>query len=110
VSGTPTLGGTGTLEPSSWVILDIDNGPPAGMGILFVGFGTLYAPFMGGVMVPAPVMQLGGLPLDGTGSLTLFGIMPNLPSNFAFVLQAWMPDGAAISGASATNALQLIVP
>jgi hypothetical protein len=110
VGGIPTLGGTGTLEPSSWVILDIDQGPPAGMSVLFVGFGTLYAPFMGGVMVPAPVMQLGGLPLNGTGSLTLFGIMPNLPSGFAFILQAWMPDATAVAGASATNALKLIVP
>jgi hypothetical protein len=110
VGGLPTMGGWGSLEAGTWMIVDIDNGPPSGFGILFVGFDTLYAPFLGGVMVPAPVMQIGGLPLDGTGSLTLFGIIPNLPSRFAFVLQTWMPDTSMPSGASATNALQLIVP
>lgn len=110
IGGVPTLGGSGTLEAGTWVIVDIDQGPPGGISFLFVGFSTINAPFMGGVMVPAPVMQLGPLPLDGTGGVTLFGIMPTIPGGFSFVMQAWMPDAAAIAGASATNALQLITP
>ncbi|MHC4844571.1 MAG: FG-GAP repeat domain-containing protein [Planctomycetota bacterium] len=111
-NGRPILGGSGTLEGGTPVSLGITDGPSSGFANIYVGLSTSFAPFKGGIFVPAPDFAIAGFPLDLGGDGTLPGVMPGLPPGLTFFTQAWMPDPAAVTGlgATATNGLSLTTP
>jgi hypothetical protein len=111
-NGRPILGGSGTLEGGTPVSIGITDGPSAGFANVYVGLGTIFAPFKGGVFVPSPDFAINGFPLDLSGDGTLPGVMPALPPGLTFFTQAWMADPLATTGlgATATNGLSLTTP
>jgi hypothetical protein len=111
-NGRPYLNGFGTLETGTPVSLGITDGPSAGSANIYLGLSTIFAPFKGGVFVPAPDFAILGFPLDLSGSGTLPGLMPPLPSGVTFFAQAWMADPAAFTGqgATATNGVSMTTP
>jgi hypothetical protein len=112
LNGRPALGGAGTLEGGTPILITIDDGPVFGFANLYIGLSTIFAPFKGGVFVPAPDLAILALPLDGHGKATLSGGMPSLPGGLSFFTQAWMADPTASTGlgVTATNGLSMTTP
>lgn len=109
--GAPGLTGSGTLAAGSSTTLSIAHGNPNGIAALVIGAAAWNAPFLGGTFVPTPDIVLTGLPLDATGAISLSAPWPaGVPSGFELYFQAWMPDPAAVLGASATNGLRVVTP
>lgn len=80
-------------------------------GALFVSLFEANLPFKGGVFDPAPVLVQFLLVSSPSGALTFTSVMPPaVPSGTGFVTQAWLLDGSAVLGFSATNSLRLEVP
>jgi FG-GAP repeat len=111
VAGVPQLVGDGTLVAGTTGSLALSGAVPNGATFLVLGFSTTFAPFKGGLLVPAPNIVVPGLPLNGSGALTLPFTWPAaVPSGVAFIAQCWTPDAAAVEGFSASNALQASAP
>lgn len=101
----PELRGTGVVQPAAAVTLDLSCGSPGGAAILVIGLTAIDAPFKGGVLVPSPLFVL-GLTLGSGGASSLPTVWPSdAPVGASLVMQAWFPDGAGVSGFSASNAL-----
>ena len=90
----------------SQATLTLSNALPSSTTTLIVGIATLNAPFKGGVMVPAPLLFLFGLPTGPLGELPLNTTWPALPLGFSIYLQHWIVDAAGPAGFSASNGLQ----
>jgi hypothetical protein len=104
-AGVPDLSVHGPVDGTSWVVF-FDQALPGNTAAFVLGFSELSAPFMGGVLIPAPdVVFL--LPLDGDGSLLLSGhASPNLGALPPLWIQGWMLDLDGPEGWSATQALR----
>jgi len=107
----PKLAGSGTGEPGTLVTLSLTGAKPGAVAALVIGISTLNVPFKGGTLVPAPMLILPGLPVNGAGALDLPAMLPaSLPSGLALYTQMWMPDASAKQGFTASNGLELLVP
>ena len=74
--------------------------------MLFAGLAEIHASFKGGVLVPAPQIQL-SITLDGSGSLSLATTWPNdIPAGTTLALQAWFLDPSGPLGVTASNAVR----
>ncbi len=105
----PTLDATGTLLPDEPVTLVGTGLPPGRSAWMFFGTEELNQPFKGGVLVPDPTL-ITELP-TGTGTIAIAAALPaSIPSGTEILVQAWAPDAGGPAGASASNALMLIVP
>ncbi|MBM3985166.1 MAG: hypothetical protein FJ296_05690, partial [Planctomycetes bacterium] len=111
VQGVPQLAGSGSLVAGDAVGLAISLGKPGGAAYLVLGLSQLNAPFKGGTLVPAVDALIQGLPLDGTGALTLNGAWSDdLPAGTSIWMQAWIPDPVAVAGFSASKGLKAVTP
>ncbi len=111
VQGEPSLQITGFLEGGDDITLTLKDGVPSGTATLFVGVSPFFAAFKGGTLVPFPDLVVGGLPLDVDGNLVVGGLWPDgVPGGVSVYFQYWLPDVAAIFGASASNAISLLTP
>lgn len=109
--GFPELSGEGTLSPGSTTTLEIRKGPRFGSATLVLGATAVQAPFLGGVLLPTPDVLLGGLALDGSGTLVLQGPWPpGIPPGTRIYAQAWLVDGFAELGLSSTAGLVAAAP
>lgn len=109
-SGTPALFGVGAPAPGSSVTLAVANAAAAAPLWLVVGGARLDLPFLGGVLVPSPQVVL-PLATDAGGGLALPVAWPaGVPAGTAIYLQAWIADGGAAQGTSATNGLSVHEP
>jgi hypothetical protein len=103
--GVPQLFGQGALAASQPVAWHLKDGPPGAHAWLVVGFTSLNAPFMGGVLVPAPDLLFPAY-LDGDGHLQFPGIMPAAtPAGVELYFQVWISDPGAPFGFAGSNGL-----
>jgi hypothetical protein len=110
-TGVPSLVGQGPLTGGSPLSLTLGNAVPSSDATLVVGTTPLEAPFKGGVLVPAPLLLLLGLPTGSQGDLALNGTWPyGLPSGFSTWYQMWIADAAGPAGFSASNGLRATTP
>jgi len=108
-SFAPTLTGSGTLLAGDPLTLTFADLPPAELGWMFVGVVELNAPFLGGVLVPEPLLTV-ILP-TGAGTFVINADMPDeVPSGIEILVHMWVADAGGPFGASATNALKLVTP
>jgi hypothetical protein len=108
---TPSLFPLGSLEVGEPVSLELAGALPGSSTALIIGTSTVNAPFKGGVLVPSPELVLAGLPLDGSGALTLAATFPpGLPSGVSLAFQFWTVDAGAPAGFSASNAVEGTTP
>ena len=62
------------------------------------------------MLIPAPNLVIGPLPLDGEGALTLSGAWPPGAGGLTLYLQFWMPIGGSPAGFIATSGVKAQVP
>ncbi|MCB9896904.1 MAG: hypothetical protein H6825_02755 [Planctomycetes bacterium] len=109
--GVPTLDGAGDQTDAAFTTITLAGALPSGSASLVIGASALNVPFKGGVLVPAPDVVLGGLPLDRDGALAFSFAWPTgLPSSIDLYWQAFVPDGGAPKGLAATNGLRSTTP
>jgi Subtilase family len=101
----PSLTGQGVLAYGTPFGLHIAGGLPLASGVLVVGLGRVDLPLAGGVLVPSPD-QLISLQLDVVGQYQLTKVLNLLQPGLRLYMQAWLLDGAASAGLSASNALE----
>ena len=104
---TPVLTGTGPLTALSNNSVDLSNGLASTTTNLLLGLSTLVLPFKGGTLVPSPDALFLGLPVDGSGNMSLPFVWPNgIPAGAKIYLQHWLTDGGVSFNLSASNGLQ----
>lgn len=109
--GTPELTAAASLCPDEPGTLRLENALPGASSLLVLGTTALNAPLYGGTLVPHPDVVLPPLPVQADGSQQLAFTWPlGVPTGIRFWLQAWVADGAAVQGWSASNGLEAIVP
>ncbi len=109
--GEPHLAGTGNLCRSAPGSLVLSSARPGGSAFLVVGFSSLWHPFHGGLLIPAPDLVLAPLPIDAAGGHTLpFSFPIGVPEGLQLWFQDWIPDPAGPSGYASSNALLATVP
>ncbi len=110
-TGAPALVGSGPLTPGADLVLGLTGGAPWSAAFLVVGFSELSAPFKSGVLVPAPDVVVGTLPLDAAGDLWIPDTLPEgLPPAATLLFQSWILDATGPSGFSASNAVKARMP
>ncbi len=110
-TGDPLLQGVGPLTDGSDNSLDLTNALPGSTTSIIVGFAALEIGFKGGLLVPSPDVLVIGLPLDGTGALSIPFVWPSgVPSGVSLWFQHWISDPAGPKGFAASNGLKAITP
>jgi hypothetical protein len=109
-NGAPIQLAEGTLVAGEPFSFRLANGPAGGVAYHVVGVAQLAAAFKGGVMVPAPALVNGPLPLDAGGGITLAGPWPGGAEGLALWLQFWMPNAGGPKGFAASSGVRAQVP
>lgn len=105
-AATPSLTGSGTLEPGAVATYHIDSAPKSAAAFWVLGVGELMAPFRGGILVPTPDLVVPGLSTQPNGKLDFALKWPNtLPSGLTLYHQFWFVDGTAALGFSSSNGM-----
>lgn len=109
--GAPLLLGNGALVADSEVDLALSNALALAPATLIIGLSNLSAPFKGGVLVPNPLLLIGGLLTDAAGTLELSGTWPSgAPAGFTTYYQHWIIDPIGPVGLAASNGLSGTTP
>lgn len=104
-AGAPRLSGSGTLAVGSTNEIDLTQAAPAAAAMLIFGLARSDQAFLGGTLVPSPLVVV-PLATDAGGALALPFIWPaGLPAGTALYFQCWIQDGAATLGLAASNGL-----
>jgi hypothetical protein len=108
--GAPILSVNGSLAPGSALTLSLTNAIEYQHAYLVLGFGTIYAPYKGGILVPKfdLLFQFSTGPV---GAVTIVAHWPNnvLPG-IPVVMQYWINDDAAPLGRAGSNAIAAVTP
>lgn len=108
--GVPLVIGSGSLQPNSPVAVSLLGALPNTTATLVIGTSQLGAPFLGGILVPAPDFLI-TLSTGGNGTFTLASTWPpGVPSGFTFWIQAWIFDPAGPAGFAASPAVAGTAP
>lgn len=108
--GVPVLTGAGFLLKDLPVTLSLSQAKQFSLAPLVVGVNTIFAPFKGGTMVPAPTLFF-VLTTDFFGKSSFGGLWPpGVPSGFTTYFQWWIQDAAGPKGFAASNALAGTTP
>ncbi|MEM7308955.1 MAG: FG-GAP repeat protein [Planctomycetota bacterium] len=108
-AGVPQLVGSGDFTPGAPITLDLSGAAPLSPALLVAGIDEqLYAPFFGGVLVPALNVELPGT-TDGAGAISWATPAPFLPVGTTVLLQYWVLDPSAPQGVAASNGLSATV-
>lgn len=102
----PRLDGQGLNVPAAPYTLTLTHGPADAPVVLVIGASFLGQPFQGGTLVPAPDRVIAGFVSGGHGELLLASTWPAVPSDTRVWIQAWLQDGSAPAGWSATNGVR----
>ncbi len=121
--GVARLIGSGDLQPGSPVSLALSNALPGAPAFLIAGFSLLTGSdpspmdpplgvaFRGGVLLPAPDVVLGPLPVGPAGELLLAGTWPaDVGPGVETLYQLWIADGGTPGGFASTNTIVGITP
>jgi hypothetical protein len=108
--GDPVLFAQGDLTGASVLTISLSNAVEFQHAYLVVGFGTLYAPYKGGLLVPSFNLLL----QFSTGSAGAVNIVTHWPSNvlsgIPVVMQFWINDELAPVGRAGSNAIAAVTP
>jgi len=104
ISGLPLLSGVGPLTTNSLTSLTLTNANPSTTAVLVMGVLPANVPFLGGVLVPDPVILV-PLTTDATGVVTWQVNLPSLPTGLPLRFQHWIDDPTVSYGWSASNGL-----
>ncbi|MBI4879418.1 MAG: hypothetical protein HY812_07120 [Planctomycetes bacterium] len=106
----PSLTYAGCAHTGETVTVDIQNGLPSSLAILFFGLSQVSIPMHGSCYALVyPLPGFIALPLDGTGALSIGGTMPASAAGFTFTSQAFVADGGVPHGYSNTNGVEVSV-
>jgi hypothetical protein len=109
-NGTPALEASGPLTGGSVLAIDLEQAHPLAHAYLVVGFSTLYAPYKGGVLVPAFDLLV-QMPTDDLGEIHVNTHWPHgAPAGVPLVLQFWIDDPEAPQGRAGSNAVGALTP
>jgi len=103
--GVPSLVGGGTLVGGTPWSLSLTHAFPATTAFYLIGFSELYAPFRGGVLVPAFDLFVPLPTGPGTLNLNLNSWPPGLPQGASIFFQVWIGDPGGPAGFAASNAV-----
>ena len=99
------------LLPGEGSSIRVAGAVPDTIAWLVLGFEAAEIPLKGGVLVPLPTVITDPLEVDETGSVSVFGVVPDtLPAGLELFLQFWIVDPGGPFGFSATNAWSGHVP
>jgi hypothetical protein len=101
-TGTPRLSGSGLLVPEGTIEVSLNNAARNAAAWAVLGGSVVDQPFKGGVMVPDPLIGVGGLVTDGAGQLLIAATLPPGPIG-PIVLQFWIQDAGGPQGWAASN-------
>ncbi|MHC5212181.1 MAG: sialidase family protein [Planctomycetota bacterium] len=105
-AGVPSLSGSGLLLGGDPIVLTLADGAPTAPAALVLGASTLFAPFKGGILVPAADLVFAGFFTSPGGALSFAGTWPTgLPSGTQLAYQIWITDAAGPVGYAASNGL-----
>ena len=77
---------------------------------LFIGVAQLNAPFLGGTLVPQPILTV-LIPTGAAGNIVINDTIPGgISGGVSIYIHMWAADVGGPFGACATNALELITP
>src|SRR5690606_18031529 len=109
--GLPSLTAVGTLAPNTPGRIQLVSGRPSRPAFLMVGPAQGDVPFMGGVLVPFPVVLQVNLATDANGEIGLPFTWPaGVASGAAIYLQVLVDDPSASEGIAFSNGLRLTTP
>jgi len=109
-AGLPHLQGNGSLAVGTTVQWTISNARPLAPTWQLVGFSQIFAPFAGGVIVPAPDVLL-PTTSDALGGFSISVFVPtSLPSGQSITTQFWIADPVGPAGFAASNAISKAAP
>lgn len=103
----PQLSGDGTLLPGEAVTLTVMKCAKSSFAYLVVGTDDVYAPLLGGTLVPDPRLTIGPLPTRKGLVVLSADWLANVPPGLSVFLQCWVLDGSAAQGYSASNGLMV---
>jgi enediyne biosynthesis protein E4 len=107
----PRLTGEGTLAPGSISTYAVQTGPSTTAGFMVAGFTTIFAPFKGGTLVPAPDIVVPGFATDSSGELGFSSTFPaGVPAGLSLFHQMWFVDGSSPTGFTSSNGLSALTP
>ena len=108
--GLPIATGTGTFLPGEPNAVSLTGATSSAPAYLVIGGSGLFAPYLGGVLVPFPDLLL-FLPTDASGSAALpFVLASALPSGLMLYSQWFVLDATAPQGISISDGLLVVVP
>ena len=110
IDGLPHLSAKGPLTAGSPLSIELTHAAPHEDAYLVIGFSAIFAPYKGGVLVPAFDL-LFELPTTPLGEVSLVGHWPaGVPAGLPFVMQFWIDDDAAVAGRAGSNAVGALTP
>ncbi len=102
--GVPVLSASGELAGGKQVRFALDSALPLAPAVLALGSSAWWLPFAGGVLVPAPEVQLFFPLISALGSLSpTFDVPGGLGSGSTLYAQYWILDPGAVQGLAASN-------
>lgn len=108
--GVARLRWQGPLAPGTSNALQLDGAPVGAFGLMLMGLDTLFVPFKGGTLVPAPLPVTPAFFADGAGGLLVpFVLGPLTPPGTQLYLQLALVDASAPVGVGLSNALRIEV-
>jgi len=110
---TPTLYAAGSFASPSDDEFLVAGVPGGGQAWLILSTTNLSAPFKGGVLVPAPDIAVGPVPVPTATSETTnlrFALPAGIPSGATLYAQHWYPDAGGPFGFAAGNGLSATIP
>ena len=111
IAGPPLLTLSGPLTPSSFVTLDLVDGAPLALALVFVSFTSTPTSFLGGTLHTFPFDELVVIGTDGAGEIHGSVVFPGAASGQGLWFQVGIQDlSVAIHGASLSNGVKGTVP
>ena len=98
LAGVPQLEMTGPLTASPSLGLDLSQGAPSVLAVVFISFGSTPAAFKGGTLHAAPVGALVAAATDGTGSLSGSPTFPGAAPGTQLWFQVALDDASVPGG------------
>jgi hypothetical protein len=111
IVGPPLLTMSGPLTASSFVTLDLVDGAPSALAIIFISFTSSPAPFLGGTLHAFPYDELVVFGTDAAGEIHGSASFPGATSGAQLWFQVGLEDASVpVYGASLSNGVVGTVP
>jgi hypothetical protein len=111
IGGQPQLAMSGPLTPASTLALDLVDGAPSALAIVFISTASTPSPFLGGTLHAVPVDLLVITGTDAGGELHASGPFPGAAAGAQMWFQVALEDASVAGfGACLSNAMQGTVP